>query len=76
MAVVVAVVAVVVGVGVAVVVAVGVTTARRTHERDLVGKYSHWCPEWDFMPIDETCKEFEFCSCYPTKKKVMQNDDT
>jgi hypothetical protein len=29
----------------------------------LTGKYAHYCPEWDFLPIDETCKEFEHCSC-------------
>jgi hypothetical protein len=21
----------------------------------LTGVYSHWCPDWDGLPIDETC---------------------
>lgn len=32
----------------------------------LDGKYAHWCPEWDELPIDETCKEFENCICFHT----------
>ena len=28
------------------------------------GKYAHFCPDWDFMAIDETCPEFEVCLCY------------
>jgi hypothetical protein len=27
----------------------------------LKGKYSHWCPEWDDLPIDETCREWPCC---------------
>lgn len=30
--------------------------------RLLTGKYRHWCPDWDFLPIDETCPEFP-CGC-------------
>jgi hypothetical protein len=37
----------------------------RFHKRILTGSKKHFCPEWDFMPIDETCKEFECCLCYP-----------
>lgn len=29
----------------------------------LTGKYSHWCPDWDYLPIDETVHEFEYCKC-------------
>jgi hypothetical protein len=29
----------------------------------LTGKKSHWCPEWDDLPIDETCSEFNACCC-------------
>ena len=29
----------------------------------LTGKRAHWCPEWDFLPVDETCAEFETCTC-------------
>jgi len=35
----------------------------RTHGRRLTGQYAHWCKEWDFMPIDETCPEFDACIC-------------
>jgi len=24
----------------------------------LIGKYGHWCNEWDGLPIDETCMEW------------------
>lgn len=34
------------------------------HSRLLTGTYAHWCWDWDFMPIDETCPEFESCTCY------------
>jgi|694.fasta_scaffold05682_7 hypothetical protein len=35
----------------------------------LTGEKRHYCPEWDFMPIDETCEfEFEACTCYLEKK--------
>lgn len=30
----------------------------------LTGKFRHWCPEWDGLPIDETCPEFKACVCY------------
>ena len=31
----------------------------------LTGKYSHYCFDWDGLPIDETCKdEFDCCLCY------------
>lgn len=29
----------------------------------LKGKYRHYCADWDFMAIDETCPEFESCRC-------------
>jgi hypothetical protein len=28
----------------------------------LTGTYSHWCAEWDGLPIDETCYEWP-CDC-------------
>lgn len=42
----------------------------------LRGKKAHWCPDWDFMPIDETCDEIEGCTCefkqkYPIKATQM-----
>jgi hypothetical protein len=34
------------------------------HNRLLTGEKRHYCPEWDYMPIDETCEfEFEACIC-------------
>lgn len=31
-------------------------------KRILTGSKSHWCPDWDDLPIDETCLEFP-CIC-------------
>lgn len=34
-------------------------------EPDLLqGTFRHWCPDWDDLPIDETCGEFLNCTCY------------
>ena len=27
------------------------------------GGCPHWCPEWDDLPIDDLCPEFEACMC-------------
>lgn len=27
----------------------------------LTGKFAHWCYDWDFLPVDETCDEFTSC---------------
>jgi hypothetical protein len=43
----------------------------REHRRVLTGKYAHYCPDWDFMTIDETCPEFEACTCFPSTEKKM-----
>lgn len=29
----------------------------------LTGKHKHYCMDWDGMAIDETCAEFECCTC-------------
>lgn len=29
----------------------------------LSGKLKHFCPDWDYMAIDETMPEFEACTC-------------
>ena len=34
----------------------------RWRGRVLRGNYIHWCPEWDELPIDETCLEWP-CGC-------------
>ena len=39
------------------------TDCKRWHGRLLVGEFSHWCPDWDYLPIDETTKEFSACTC-------------
>jgi hypothetical protein len=28
----------------------------------LLGRYAHWCDNWDGLPIDETCLEWP-CGC-------------
>jgi hypothetical protein len=34
------------------------------HGKILRGAQSHWCPDWDFMPIDETMTiEWMACTC-------------
>ena len=32
--------------------------------RILDGQYAHWCDDWDGLPVDETTKEFECCTCF------------
>ena len=29
----------------------------------LKGEFSHWCDDWDGLPVDETCEEFAACHC-------------
>lgn len=32
--------------------------------KTLTGNKAHWCPEFDDLPIDETCDEYDiFCTC-------------
>jgi len=33
------------------------------HGQVLNGKNAHWCPDWDFLPIDDTCEEIKCCTC-------------
>ncbi len=33
------------------------------HGRVLTGNHRHWCHEWDGLPIDDTCEEFDACIC-------------
>ena len=35
----------------------------RWHDHVLTGEKSHYCPDWDYLPIDETCMEIEACTC-------------
>lgn len=36
----------------------------KTYGKPLTGKYKHFCIEFDFLPIDEDCFEFQFCRCF------------
>lgn len=29
----------------------------------LTGKEAHYCYDWDFLPVDETCDEYSSCTC-------------
>jgi hypothetical protein len=29
----------------------------------LTGEHGHWCPDYDFLPIDETCANEWPCPC-------------
>ena len=31
--------------------------------RVLDGHFAHWCYDWDDLPIDETCDEWDTCTC-------------
>ncbi len=40
--------------------------------KQLKGRYKHFCPDWDYMAIDENSPEFDACSCglQPLKSEV------
>lgn len=38
------------------------------HDRLLTGTKCHYCADWDNLPIDETCEEYEACNCDWRKK--------
>ena len=51
------------------------------HGRILTGQYAHYCYDWDGLPLDETCREFETCSCFSSqewdeKKKLYEESGT
>ena len=35
----------------------------RENGRVLTGMFAHYCADWDFLTVDETTAEFEYCSC-------------
>jgi hypothetical protein len=43
----------------------------RWRGRVLAGEYSHWCFEWDGLPVDETTREFTCCLCYTQTPEVL-----
>ena len=38
----------------------------------LTGKFRHWCSEWDFLPVDETCPEWP-CGCFSAIQSAAIN---
>lgn len=42
----------------------------REYGKILRGRHAHWCPEWDFLPIDENSPEFESCTCIPENERT------
>ena len=42
---------------------------------NLKGRFRHWCPEWDDLPIDETMPEFECCTCYSVDGEFIMPED-
>ena len=30
----------------------------------LSGENCHWCDDWDYLPIDNTCPEYGYCTCF------------
>ena len=43
----------------------------------LTGMFSHWCLEWDMLPVDETCgNEWMACHCFTQdelEKGMLEN---
>ena len=39
------------------------TECLRWWSRRLTGGFQHYCPDWDFLPIDDTVGEFRACTC-------------
>ena len=33
------------------------------YNKELTGSFRHYCPDWDLLPIDDTCPEFQQCTC-------------
>jgi len=42
--------------------------------RRLIGKYCHYCQDWDGLPIDETCPEWP-CAC-AAELEALANAET
>lgn len=36
----------------------------------LEGVHGHWCPDWDYLPIDETCGEYHLSEEPPADNDV------
>ena len=45
----------------------------RWRGRVLTGAQAHWCPEWDWLPVDETTPEWPCgCKCAFTPEVKME----
>jgi hypothetical protein len=42
----------------------------RYHGRTLEGNYCHYCPDWDFLPVDDSVAEFNGCTCLKEPKEA------
>ena len=42
----------------------------RWHDKVLTGENCHYCPDWDYLPIDDTCMESEACTCNRKEENV------
>jgi hypothetical protein len=42
----------------------------KMYGKPLQGKYKHFCNEFDFLPIDETCFEFQYCTCFESTPEI------
>ena len=50
------------------------TVCARYHGRVLEGQFCHFCNDWDDLPIDETCPEFDGCTCFGSYKDMAKDD--
>lgn len=41
--------------------------------KKLTGEKKHYCPDWDFMAIDENSPEFSACTCFNTFDTIEVN---
>jgi len=48
-----------------------VEDCKRWRGKVLTGEHSHWCPDWDLLPIDETTPEWPCVCC---KDNACQTD--
>ena len=42
------------------------------HGKVLYGEKAHWCPDWDHLPIDSSCEEIKYCTCFITTESTSE----
>ena len=42
--------------------------------RVLTGKYAHFCSDWDYLTLDETCHPFMYCNCEYTEWDMTEKE--